>query len=174
LKTLFIKVLVNGKSHAAPHAGNRAKGSGSGPQMGNFPQKFQGMSFFLQGISQRCQILRLCLTIFRRGFADYQQRLRGNFHRLTGSGRGYQLPANGNRRTGTEDGKGGLDLGGTSAPVKSTLNTGKTGTVTDLDKNQIFHFPPGFDPAANIKRLGIGCLRKDFLDKLVQHTDSIA
>jgi hypothetical protein len=58
-------------------------------------------------------------------------------------------------------------------PVKGTLDTGKAGTVIDLDKDQVLHFPPGSDPAANFYFLGPGRFREHILDELRKHGISI-
>ena len=53
LKAPFLKEAVNGIGHSAADAGHSPESVGARAQMGNFPQKFQGMPFLLQGILLR-------------------------------------------------------------------------------------------------------------------------
>ena len=50
LEAALLEEVVDGVGHGVAHPGHGAEGVGAGPQVGDFPQEFQGMTLLLEGV----------------------------------------------------------------------------------------------------------------------------
>ena len=80
-KALIIKKPVHRKGQGMPHPKHCTKRAGAEPQVGLFPQKFQAVFFWLQGV------------LIRVAIAQYLNGLSLHFHCLPAAGAGYQHTA---------------------------------------------------------------------------------
>jgi hypothetical protein len=117
---------MNGESRPVSDPGYGAESVGPGPEVGDFPEKFQGMAFFLQRIR------------FRRGLPDKPQPFRRHLHGLPGSGGGDQPALYFHRGPSTDLAEGGFGFTAYGAPVKGTLDAGKGRSIVYFHKNKIF------------------------------------
>ena len=147
-KTTLLEEGVNGESQGTAHTEDRSKSIGAWAQVGNRPQKFQGMMFFLQGIrgigsAQKTDFLRLKLPLLAcRGRGH-------NFSRNFNAGAGAQLLRNSGNRRGA---------------CHNHLHRGKAGTVVQFQENNFLSGANRPDPSTQTQLLSFLTSGKDFPD----------